>query len=70
VRLELFLNLFSSDCKGRTFAGRNNKALEQVVMRLSIEDDVSNLSWTILETADEARAEVAEMIYIVRGYLA
>lgn len=34
-------------------AGRNNEALEQVVMRLSIEDDVSNLSWTIVETALE-----------------
>jgi putative Mg2+ transporter-C (MgtC) family protein len=34
-------------------AGRNSEALEQVVMRLSIEDDVSNLSWTILETAME-----------------
>jgi putative Mg2+ transporter-C (MgtC) family protein len=34
-------------------AGRNNEALEQVVMRLSIEDDVSNLSWTVVETAME-----------------
>lgn len=34
-------------------AGRNNEALEQVVMRLSIEDDVSNLSWTIVESAME-----------------
>jgi putative Mg2+ transporter-C (MgtC) family protein len=34
-------------------SGRNSEALEQVVMRLSIEDDVSNLSWTILETAME-----------------
>jgi putative Mg2+ transporter-C (MgtC) family protein len=32
-------------------AGRNNEALEQVVMRLSIEDDVSNLSWTAVQTA-------------------
>ena len=36
-----------------TTAGRNNKALEQVVMRLSIEDDVSNLSWSIVESAME-----------------
>src|ERR1700722_3333183 len=28
-------------------AGRNNEALEQVVMRLSMEDDVSNLSWSV-----------------------
>ena len=34
-------------------AGRNNEALEQVVMRLSIEDDVSNLSWTVVQTAME-----------------
>jgi putative Mg2+ transporter-C (MgtC) family protein len=34
-------------------AGRNNEALEQVVMRLSIEDDVSNLSWSIVESAME-----------------
>lgn len=32
-------------------AGRNNEALEQVVMRLSMEDDVSNLSWSIAESA-------------------
>jgi putative Mg2+ transporter-C (MgtC) family protein len=29
-------------------AGRNNEALEQVVVRLSIEDEVSNLSWSIV----------------------
>jgi putative Mg2+ transporter-C (MgtC) family protein len=34
-------------------AGRNNEALEQVVMRLSIEDDVSNLSWAIVESEVE-----------------
>jgi putative Mg2+ transporter-C (MgtC) family protein len=34
-------------------AGRNNEALEQVVMRLSIEDDVSNLRWTVVQTAIE-----------------
>jgi putative Mg2+ transporter-C (MgtC) family protein len=34
-------------------AGRNNEALEQVVMRLSIEDDVSNLSWAIVESEME-----------------
>jgi len=32
-----------------TTAGRNNEAIEQVVMRLSIEDDVSTLSWSIVE---------------------
>jgi putative Mg2+ transporter-C (MgtC) family protein len=36
-----------------TTAGRNNEAIEQVVMRLSIEDDVSTLSWSILESAME-----------------
>ena len=34
-------------------AGRNNEAIEQVVMRLSIEDDVSTLSWSIAESAME-----------------
>src|SRR6202051_2204483 len=34
-------------------AGRNNEALEQVVMRLSIEDDVSNLSWAVVESEME-----------------
>jgi len=34
-------------------AGRNNEALEQVVMRLSIEDDVSNLSWSIVASSME-----------------
>ena len=33
---------------GMTTAGRNNEAIEQVVMRLSIEDDVSTLSWSIV----------------------
>jgi putative Mg2+ transporter-C (MgtC) family protein len=32
-----------------TTASRNNEAIEQVVMRLSIEDDVSTLSWSIVE---------------------
>jgi putative Mg2+ transporter-C (MgtC) family protein len=32
-------------------AGRNNEAIEQVVMRLSIEDDVSTLSWSVVEAA-------------------
>jgi putative Mg2+ transporter-C (MgtC) family protein len=32
-----------------TTAGRNNEAIEQVVMRLSTEDDVSTLSWSIME---------------------
>lgn len=36
-----------------TTAGRNNEALEQVVMRLSIEDDVSNLSWSVVQTEME-----------------
>ena len=36
-----------------TTLGRNNEAIEQVVMRLSIEDDVSTLSWSILESAME-----------------
>src|SRR5580693_6673161 len=31
-----------------TTAGRNNEAIEQVIMRLSIEDDVSALSWSIV----------------------
>jgi putative Mg2+ transporter-C (MgtC) family protein len=36
-----------------TTVGRNNEAIEQVVMRLSIEDDVSTLSWSIIESAME-----------------
>ena len=36
-----------------TTVGRNNEALEQVVMRLSIEDDVSNLSWSIVQSEME-----------------
>jgi putative Mg2+ transporter-C (MgtC) family protein len=36
-----------------TTAGRNNEAVEQVVMRLSMEEDVSTLSWSIVETAME-----------------
>jgi putative Mg2+ transporter-C (MgtC) family protein len=36
-----------------TTVGRNNEAIEQVVMRLSIEDDVSTLSWSVVETAME-----------------
>ena len=31
-------------------AGRNNEAVEQVMIRLSIEDDVSTLSWSIVES--------------------
>jgi putative Mg2+ transporter-C (MgtC) family protein len=34
-------------------AGRNNEALEQVVVRLSIEDEVSNMSWSIVQSAME-----------------
>jgi putative Mg2+ transporter-C (MgtC) family protein len=33
--------------------GRNNDAVEQVVMRLSMEDDVSTLSWSIVESTME-----------------
>ncbi len=36
-----------------TTAGRNNEAMEQVVVRLSIEEDVSNLSWAIVQSAME-----------------
>src|ERR1035437_3266666 len=36
-----------------TTAGRNNEAVEQVVMRLSMEDDVTTLSWSIVATAME-----------------
>jgi putative Mg2+ transporter-C (MgtC) family protein len=36
-----------------TTAGRNNEAIEQVVMRLSIEDAVSSLSWSIIESQME-----------------
>jgi len=36
-----------------TTAGRNNEAVEQVVMRLSTEDDVSTLSWSIVESTME-----------------
>jgi putative Mg2+ transporter-C (MgtC) family protein len=35
---------------GMTTAGRNNEAIEQVVMRLSIEDEVSTISWSIVES--------------------
>jgi putative Mg2+ transporter-C (MgtC) family protein len=36
-----------------TTAGRNNEAVEQVVMRLSLEDDVSTLSWSIPDSTME-----------------
>ncbi|KAA6462985.1 MgtC/SapB family protein [Acidobacteria bacterium AB60] len=36
-----------------TTAGRNNEAVEQVVMRLSLEDDVSALTWSIVESTME-----------------
>jgi putative Mg2+ transporter-C (MgtC) family protein len=36
-----------------TTAGRNNEAVEQVVMRLSMEDDVTTLSWSIVESTME-----------------
>jgi len=34
-------------------AGRNNEAMEQVVVRLSMEDDISNLSWSIVQSVME-----------------
>ncbi len=34
-------------------AGRNNEAIEQVVIRLSMEDDASTLSWSIIESMME-----------------
>lgn len=34
-------------------AGRNNEAIEQVVVRVSMEEDVSNLSWSIVESSME-----------------
>ena len=36
-----------------TTAGRNNEAVEQVVMRLSMEEEVSALSWSIVESTME-----------------
>jgi putative Mg2+ transporter-C (MgtC) family protein len=36
-----------------TTAGRNNEAVEQVVMRLSLEDDLSTVSWSIAESRME-----------------
>jgi len=36
-----------------TTAGRNNEAVEQVVMRLSMEDDVTTVSWCIMATTME-----------------
>jgi putative Mg2+ transporter-C (MgtC) family protein len=36
-----------------TTAGRINEAVEQLVMRLSIEDEVSSLSWSIVESTME-----------------
>jgi|SRR5271165_5613409 len=36
-----------------TTAGRNNEAVEQVVMRLSMEEQISSLSWSIVETTME-----------------
>ena len=34
-------------------AGRNNEAVEQVVMRLSMEDEISTLSWSVVESTME-----------------
>jgi len=36
-----------------TTPGRNNEAVEQVVMRLSMEDEVSTLSWSVVESTME-----------------
>ena len=36
-----------------TTAGRNNEAIEQVIMRLSMEDYITNLSWSIVATTME-----------------
>jgi putative Mg2+ transporter-C (MgtC) family protein len=36
-----------------TTVGRNNEAVEQIVMRLSMEDDVATLSWSIIESTME-----------------
>jgi putative Mg2+ transporter-C (MgtC) family protein len=36
-----------------TTAGRNNEAVEQIVMRLSMEEEVSALSWSIVESTME-----------------
>jgi len=33
--------------------GRNNEAVEQVVVRLSMEEDLANISWSIVEAAME-----------------
>lgn len=38
---------------GMTTAGRNNEAIEQVVMRLSMEGDVSTVSWSVVESEME-----------------
>ena len=38
---------------GMRTVGRNNEAIERVVMRLSIEEEVSNISWSIVEAAME-----------------
>jgi putative Mg2+ transporter-C (MgtC) family protein len=35
--------------------GRNTEAIEEAVMRLSIEDDVSTLSWSVVEAVMEYR---------------
>jgi hypothetical protein len=36
-----------------TAAGRNNEAIERVVIRLLIEDEVSTLSWSVVGSAME-----------------
>jgi putative Mg2+ transporter-C (MgtC) family protein len=36
-----------------TTPGRNNQAVEQVVLRLSVEDAIANISWSAVQTAME-----------------
>lgn len=36
-----------------TTPGRNNEAVEEIVMRLSMEDELSTLSWSVVETKME-----------------
>lgn len=36
-----------------TTVGRNNEAIEQIVMRLSIEDSIESLSWSIVQSTME-----------------
>jgi putative Mg2+ transporter-C (MgtC) family protein len=43
----------ATSIRAEMVVSRNTEAIEEVVMRLSIEDDVSTLSWSVLETAME-----------------